>query len=89
VGKENCRSLGCARDDKGGGSAHLSSRYRGMGRAAGYPRFSSLWVGRLRSYSRFFEGTGCPFNSFVSWKRRTDCWISGGRQREILEGSFS
>jgi len=46
-GKENCRSLGFARDDKGEGSADLSSRYRGMDRAAaGYPRFSSPWVGR-------------------------------------------
>jgi hypothetical protein len=31
-----------ARDDKGEGSAHLNSGYRGMdGAAAGYPRFSS------------------------------------------------
>jgi hypothetical protein len=29
VGKENCRSLGFARDDKGEGSAHLISRYEG------------------------------------------------------------
>jgi hypothetical protein len=47
VGKENCRSLGYARDDKGKGSDHLSSRYGGMDRAAAdYPRFSSPWVGR-------------------------------------------
>jgi hypothetical protein len=37
-----------SRDDKGEeGSAHLSSRYRGTGRAAaGYPLFSSHWVSR-------------------------------------------
>jgi hypothetical protein len=29
VGKKNCRSLGFARDDKGEGSAHLDSSYRG------------------------------------------------------------
>jgi hypothetical protein len=27
VEKENCRSLGFARDDKGEGGAHLSSRF--------------------------------------------------------------
>ncbi len=30
MGKENCRSLGCARDDKGDGGAHLSSCYKGL-----------------------------------------------------------
>jgi hypothetical protein len=44
-GNENCRSLGFARDDKGEGSAHLSSGCQRMERAAGYPRFSSPWVG--------------------------------------------
>jgi hypothetical protein len=47
VGKQNCRSLGLARDDKGEGSVHLSSRYEGMdSAAAGYPRFSFPLVGR-------------------------------------------
>ena len=32
--KRTAESLGCARDDKGEGSDHLSSRYRGMERAA-------------------------------------------------------
>jgi len=35
-----------ARDDKGEGSADLNSGCQGMERAAGSPRFSSLWVGR-------------------------------------------
>jgi hypothetical protein len=33
VGKEDCRSLGFARDDKGEGSVHLSSGYQGIDRA--------------------------------------------------------
>jgi len=32
--RENRRSLGYARDDKGEGSAHLNNYYRGMDRAA-------------------------------------------------------
>jgi VWFA-related protein len=53
LGEENRRSLGFAptagrgrRDDKGEGSAHLSSRCRGMERATGYPRVSPPSVRR-------------------------------------------
>jgi hypothetical protein len=46
AGRENCRSLGFARDDKGESNAHVGSRYRGMGSAAaGYPPIASRWVG--------------------------------------------
>jgi VWFA-related protein len=68
VGKENCRSLGFAptarrgrRDDKVEGSAHLGSRYRRMDRAAGYPPFASLRVGR-----RLIEHSG-PTARRVGW----------------------
>jgi hypothetical protein len=36
VSEQRGRKFGFARDDKGEGNAHLSSRSRGLGRAAGY-----------------------------------------------------
>jgi len=50
-GKENCRSLGFARDDKGEGSAHLSSRYRGMDRAIASAFFIPLGGPKAHDFS--------------------------------------